>query len=288
MSMSVIRPRVWGLLAILVVMMGASVTACERTITEVQYVYDTVNVKTTDTLIVTHLDTVVLTKHDTAYIVRTDTVFRTDTVTRVVTHTDTVTRIDTLLQRDTLYRVDTLVRFDTTIVHDTINHTDTLVRVDTVFHTDTLYQVVTHVDTLYKIQYDTTYLTKTDTLYMPSQTVHDTTWIYMQTNPTNPFAGGDSIAGVAYIMVYDGYAIVFWHGHFVGVVHANNDRTFRAYVYIPGQMEMPMNGDWPTFVDAIMSLKPIEIVLTPNSPDRVPIERSIIGQDKPRLSKGSP
>jgi hypothetical protein len=52
---------------------------------------------------------------------------------------------------------------------------------------------------------------------------------------------GDSAAGIAYVTEYDGFNVVFNHGHFVGVVYNFNDQV-RAYRYHPGRMEMHPSG----------------------------------------------
>jgi hypothetical protein len=65
---------------------------------------------------------------------------------------------------------------------------------------------------------------------------------------------GDSAAGIAYVTEYDGFNVVFNHGHFVGVVYNFNNQV-RAYRYRPGSMEMHPSGvNFPSIRAAAQSL----------------------------------
>lgn len=148
-------------------------------------------------------------------------------------------------------------------------HTDTVVvtRADTIHSTRVDTVIVTRIDSVQSppvVRRDTTIIqvpyvvvvTRVDTLFLPSAVVHDSTWVYVQTNPTNPLAGGDPNADVAYVAVSDSLAMVFWHGHFTGVVRALADGKWRANWYTQGSIEMLWRGDFPTKQDAVLALVP--------------------------------
>jgi hypothetical protein len=219
-------------------------------------------------------DRLVLAPADTVYVTKVDSVHVAHTDTLLIAHVDTITRArtDTLyrLRVDTLYRlhVDTLVRVDTLVsppVHDT-----TLIR-----RTDTV--TVTRVDTLTRLVHDTTIVQRTDTLFLPSAVVHDSSWVYVQQNPTNPLGGGDPKAGVAWIdtptMLPAGFAfaLVFWHGNFVGIVSqvtpvdptspTGHSEYWEAWPYLAGGGTMPYRGRYPTKLEAIQALMPIVLTL---------------------------
>lgn len=274
-----------ALAAILTIATLGSTTACERLVTQVVYdtthdtTYvnkvttktDTVTLTRVDTLVRDHYDTTVVTKTDTVVTIRVDTTFvpRVDTV--FITKTDTVIKVT----------VDTVIKpvHDTTFVpvHDTtiVIKVDTITKVvhDTV--TQTLYDTtfVTKYDTVTQWKHDTTFVPRTDTLYLPSQVVHDTAWLYTRTNPTNPLAGGDPTSGLMVLQVYDTYYLVFWHAHFVGVLYSGGS-YWRAYLTASeGSMIMPMACDKPTWQEAAGCLEPMILVLYPvgtPAPIRVP------------------
>lgn len=290
-----------------------STTACERTITQVIHdtTYDTtvVNKVTTkiDTVLLTRVDTVVQAHYDTTFVPVVDTVIQTrvDTVTTTKFDTVVVTKVDTVVRT----QIDTVVKpvHDTAFVpvHDTtfvpVHDTTIVTRVDTVLkwlHDTT---VVTKVDTVTKLVHDTTYITKTDTLYLPGQVTHDTTWIYTKTDPTNPLAGGDPTSGLMALNVYDTYYVVFWHGHFVGVVWRGNAtydysttpatviENWRAYLApTDGSMLMPMVCDKHTWQEAAGCLEPIILTLhLDRLPERVmKPEFQYDFRTAPRLSRG--
>jgi hypothetical protein len=183
-----------------------------------------------------------------------------DTVVVVKPHTDTmiVTRVDTVLQTKTdtvlKLRVDTVVTERPVPVPGPVQYDTTFIqRWDTVTVTVTVYVPVP----------------TTDTLYLPSTVVHDTTWVYTQTDPTNPLAGGDPKSGIMALMIYEGYAIVFWHGHFVGVVRSSGyGEGLRWWAWLsasPGQMVMPRTNDvgYATLEEALKALTPIVIEAKP-------------------------
>lgn len=148
-------------------------------------------------------------------------------------------------------RVDTLVRIDTLVsppVHDTT--------------------FVLHVDTLTRLVHDTTIVQRTDTLFLPGAIVHDTTWVYVQQQPTNPVGGGDPRAGLAWIDLPGGfgYALVFWHGNFVGVTDRNDlgaGESWDAWLYTPPGGAMRWRGRFATKLEAIQALVPISITIGP-------------------------
>ncbi len=110
---------------------------------------------------------------------------------------------------------------------------------------------------------------------------HDTTWTYLQTNPTNPFAGGDSTAGLVYIKRW-GLDAIYWHGHFMGaawqVVKPDSSGTlvWEAAFYDPktfegcaGQCEMLVPMGYPNNIvffaaesTAILALQPFTLALS--------------------------
>lgn len=149
---------------------------------------------------------------------------------------------------------------------------DTTKRVDTVTVTRTVRDtvIVTKYDTLpgridsviiTRPVYDTVTVVRVDTVTKAIGT--DTVWTYVQANPTNPLGGGDFKQGIAWFNAYDAYKAVFWQGNFVGLVAANNDSTWRVYLHISNQMEMPSQGDYPTLQAALQRLVPIQIKLQP-------------------------
>jgi hypothetical protein len=170
-------------------------------------------------------------------------------------------------------RVDTVYvasKPDTVHTHtrDTLitTHVDTVVEI----RIDTLVQV--RLDTVIevRIRLDTVFKTVMDTIVLPAKVVHDTAWIYTQTNPTNPLAGGDPKVGTIVLMVYEGFAIVFWHGHFVGVLRAQGSyddlRWFAWMVPPPGSILMVRTNDagYATIEEAARALTPIVIDLRPS------------------------
>lgn len=173
------------------------------------------------------------------------TEIQTDTVTRI--HTDTVTK--------TVVKTDTLV----TVRHDTtfVTHTDT-VPGPTVHDTT----IVTRVDTVVTV--------RVDTLTLPAVVVHDTTWIYLATNPTNPLAGGDPTSGLMVLEFWPQNYLTFWHGHFVGVIeYWYTDPATRLDWYVAyaaphdGSILMPAACTVATLDAAAKCLEPVVLTLTP-------------------------
>ncbi len=148
-------------------------------------------------------------------------------------------------------------RVDTLVVHDTVP----LLRVDTL--------LVPRVDTVVSVQHDTSFVPRTDTLLVPSPAVHDTTWLYTQTNPTNPFAGGDPISGLLVLQVWSSYYLVFWHGHFMGVLMQGGygaSEYWNAYGRpLDGSIVMPLYCTKPTWREAAGCLEPLVLTLEPSA-----------------------
>lgn len=278
-----------SLAAILSIAAVGSTTACERTITQVVHdtTFDTtvVNqvVTKVDTVIATRVDTLVKDHYDTTFVPKVDTVVRTRVDTTFLTKYDTttITKIDTVVRT----KVDTVVVpvHDTTFVpvHDTtfvpVHDTTIVTKIDTVLKTIFDTTVVTKTDTVTKLVHDTTFVPKTDTLYLPSQVVHDTTWVYTKTDPTNPLAGGDPNSGLMVLQVYETYYVVFWHGHFVGIIWQGGgwyDYTTTPYTYhdnwrayiaaLDGSMVMSRACDKPTWQEAAGCLEPLVLVIQLN------------------------
>jgi hypothetical protein len=231
----------WRLLALLVIagMLAVGSAGCDR--------IELVTLPP-DTVFVNHTDTAKVVKVDTLYRPRVDTVITTRVDTVTTTRTDTLYRfrVDTVIRVDTLHtppRVDTLLTVRVDTVHD--------LRVDTV-HT-------VRVDTVIQQRVDTVIIAG---VVLPP--VHDTTWVYVQQNPTNPVGGGDRNAGLAWIETAFGQALVFWHGNFVGVVTENpssSGSTWTANIYVEGGGAMPWRGTFATRLEAIQALVPITITI---------------------------
>jgi len=260
------RSLVLSLLAVAVVA-SAAIGACDKTVAAPDVRVDTVRV----------VDTTLLSK--------TDTLVIQDTLVKV----DTTVRVDTAVRYDTVTTTVTVTTLDTTVTYDTIVVTpppviDTLVRVDTTVRLDTVLRIdtVTRIDTVHAV--DTVTTVRADTVLLPGavvhDTVHDSTWVYVQNNPSNPLWGGDTTAGLAYFSGGNNMTIVFWHGFFVGVIAPNLDAQrdslpYTDYIYEndqgAGYSQMAFRGDFPTFVTALYALVPFTItVQVPPSPDRAP------------------
>lgn len=194
------------------------------TVTDTLVHVDTVPVLRVDTLVTVHVDTIATVRVDTAFVPRTDT----------LTRVDTVIRVDTLASPP---------------VHDTT----------IVAHVDT----VTLVDTVTREVHDTTFVPRTDTLLVPEPVVHDTTWLYTQTNPTNPFAGGDPTSGLLVLQIYSTYDLVFWHGHFMGVLMQGTGYWNAYGIPTDGSMLMPLFCTKATWREAAGCLEPLVLTLTP-------------------------
>lgn len=285
-------------------------SACDQTVAAPETKTDTVVVLKPDTSVVTKVDTLVrtdtLVKVDTA--LKVDTTIRVDTVTKLqvktvvdtITQVVTVTKIDTTVTYDTIVKVpppviDTVIRVDTVLRPDTVTRYDTITQVDTLHLVDT----VTHIDTLQLV--DTLVLVRTDSLFLPGPTVHDTvvqhdtTFTYLPSEPTNPFwMSGDSSAAISWQPGgWWGFAVVYYHGLFVGTVDPIDTlmvdttivgggapdsagvsivlmtvdtlmwRSF-AYAHTPGFADiepLQLNGYYATFADAVHSLVPLSVVI---------------------------
>lgn len=162
-------------------------------------------------------------------------------------------------------------RLVTEVVHDTTHDTTYINRVTTKIDTVTLTRTdtVVTVTTVPVLRVDTTYVTRKDTLYLPGQVTHDTSWVYLQTNPTNPYAGGDEHSGLMVMEVYPTYYAVWWHGHFMGVLSDGGEsypsyQRWWAWGTVPDNtLLMSVFCKRSTWQEAAQCLAPIEMTLGP-------------------------